>query len=269
MIQHRIKTRETTQPIRQLPYRIPFAYRAAVDEELKNMLEEGVIEPSTSEWAAPMVIVKKRDGTLHICVDYRKLNGETEIDAYPMPRIDDILDQVGQATYFTTLDLAHGYWQVPVKEEDRPKTAFTTPGGLYQFKVMPFGLSGAPASFQRLMDHVTRDIHSFALAYLDDLVIFSLTWKDHLDHISTVLRRLAEAGLVVKPSKCLFAATECVYLGHTIGGGKVHPVKDKLESIKQFPVPKEKREVRAFLGLAGYYRRLIKNFAETAVPLTD
>ena len=133
-----------------------------------------------------MVIVKKKDNSLRICVDYRKLNAETEIDAYPMPRIDDILDQIGQAKYLSTLDLARGYWQVPVAKEDQHKTAFVTPFGLYQFTVMPFGLSGAPATFQRLMDHMTDGIHHFAHAYLDDLIIFSSTWEEHLEHLSVI-----------------------------------------------------------------------------------
>ena len=139
-----------------------------------------------------MVIIKKKDDTIRLCVDYRRLNAMTQVDAYPMPRIDDILDQVGQARYITTLDLAKGYWQVPVAEEDRTKTAFITPRGLYQFKMMPFGLCGAPATFQRMMDQVIRGMHKFASAYLDDLIIFSTTWEDHLTHLKAVLSRLQE-----------------------------------------------------------------------------
>ena len=185
----------------------------------------------------------------------------TQVDAYPMPRIDDILDQIGQARYITTLDLARGYWQVPVAEEDRHKTAFTTPLGLFQFRVMPFGLSGTPATFQRLMDHVIRGMHQFTNAYLDDLVVFSSSWEEHLDHLTTVLASLQEAGLTAKPSKCQFAMSECTYLGHVVGGGTVKPELDKLQAIKDFPIPKTKKQVRSFLGIAGYYRRFI--------PLTD
>uniref|UniRef100_A0A1X7U5U6 Reverse transcriptase domain-containing protein n=1 Tax=Amphimedon queenslandica TaxID=400682 RepID=A0A1X7U5U6_AMPQE len=231
------------------------------DKEIQDMLTEVVIEPSKSDWASPMVIVRKKDNTLRLCVNYRKLNAEMEINAYPMPRIDDILDQIGQASYFTTLDLARGYWQVPVAVEDRHKTAFISPIGLYQFKVMPLA--------SVLMDHITEGLHSFAHAYLDDLVIFSATWKDHLEQLATVLGRLQKAGISVKPSKCQFAVKECTYLGHVIRGGKVAPVKDKLEAIKDFPRPESKTHVQAFLGLTGYYRRFIPKFATIAVPLTE
>ena len=153
LVNHRIIV-TNGRPVRQPPYRLPHACKDTVVKQLEEMLEEGVIEPSQSEWSFPMVLVKKKDETIRICIDYRKLNAVTEQDAYPMPRVDDILDDIGQAQYVTTLDLAKGYWQVPVAREDRSKTAFTTPIGLFQFKVMPFGLCGAPATFQKLMDEV-------------------------------------------------------------------------------------------------------------------
>ena len=163
-------------PVRQQPYQLPHVYREAVEKEVETMLAEGIIEPCTSEWASPVVVVKK-DNTIRLCVDYRRLNAVTRVDAYPMPRVDDILDQVGQARYISTLDLAKGYWQVPVAVEDRPKTAFIIPQGLYQFHMMPFGMCGAPATFQRMMDHVIRGMNKFASAYLDDLIVFSSTWN--------------------------------------------------------------------------------------------
>ena len=174
--QHYIRIKDGS-PIRQQPYLLHM-YKEAVEKEIEMMLKEGIIEAANSEWASPIVIVKKKDDTIRLCVDCRKLNTITQVDAYLMPRIDDILDQVGQARYITTLDLAKGYWQVPVAEEDRPKTAFITPRGLYQFKMMPFGLCGAPATFQRMMDQVIRGMHKFASAYLDDLIVFSSTPLD-------------------------------------------------------------------------------------------
>ena len=211
LAEHRIDI-DPTHPIRLLPYRLPQAYRALVKEELKDMEASGVIEPSVSEWAAPIVLVKKKDGSLCFCVDYRKLNGVARSDAYPMPRVDELIDRLGNASFITTLDLTRGYWQVPVEEKSRPLTAFATPFGLYQFRMIPFGLSGAPATFQRLMDRVLRGLESYSAAYLDDVVIHSTSWKEHLMHIRAVLDRLRKAGLTAKPRKCQFGMQQCSYL---------------------------------------------------------
>jgi len=171
-----------------------------------------------------------------VCVDYRRLNNVTRTKAYPMPRIDELLDRVGQAKYITTFDLTRGYWQVPVAEELQPKTAFTTPRGLYQFTLMPFGLCGAPATFQWLMDKLLHGLKSCAAAYLDDIVIYSGSWDDHREHLTAVLQRLKKAGLTLKSHKCYFAMTECVYLGHVVGNGVVRPEMNKVEwSISQCP----------------------------------
>ena len=259
----------SARPIRLAPYRIPHAYRKAVQQEIKEMLEGGIIEPSASEWCSPMVIVKKKDGALRICVDYRKLNSVSQVDAYPMPRIDEILDQLGKPQFISTMDLTRGYWQVPVEQKARHKTAFSTPFGLYQFKMMPFGLQGAPATFQRLMDHVTREMNGFASAYLDDLIIYSSSWADHVSHLRRVLEKLVGAGLTVKLSKCQFGMSKCTYLGHVIGSGSVEPEPSKVLVVKQFEAPKTKTQVRAFLGLTGYYRRFIPNNAAVALPLTE
>ena len=183
------------------PYRLPHAYRDTVRKDLQDMEESGIIEPSTSEWAAPIVLVKKKDGTLRFCVDYRKLNSRSQSDAYPMPRIDELIDQLGQAKYVTTL-----------AENARVKTAFVTPFGLYQFRVMPFGLQGAPATFQRMMDQLLRGLEEYAAAYLDDLVIYSDSCEDHMLHLAKVFDRLRGAGLTAKPRKCQVGMIQCVYL---------------------------------------------------------
>ena len=268
VIEHDIRVKNS-MPVRQPAYRIPYAYKEEVRKELREMLEAGVIEESKSEWASPIVLVRKKDKTLRLCVDYRRLNTVSEFEAYPMPRIEDLLDSLGKARFLTTLDLAKGYWQVPVQESARDKTAFITPFGLFQFTRMPFGLSGAPATFQRLMDRVLRGHENYAAAYLDDLVIHSETWEDHLEHISAVLMALREAGLTAKLRKCQFAKAECVYLGHRVGQGKIVPEQSKIDAVQRFPVPTTKKHVRVFLGLAGYYRKFIQNFSEITAPLSD
>ncbi len=267
LMEHTIATGSST-PIRLPPYRLPHAYKDQVQSQIEEMLSSGTIEPSSSAWSSPMVIVKKKDGSLRICVDYRRLNQLSKADAYPMPRIDDLLDQIGQAQFISTIDLAKGYWQVPVAVDDRPKTAFSTPFGLFQFNVMPFGLQGAPASFQRLMDKVITGL-TFASCYLDDLIIYSYSWTHHLQHVHEVLSRLAEAGLTANVKKCRFGMSSCVYLGHVVGGGSVRPEPSKVLAVANFPRPTSIKIVRAFLGLAGYYRRFIPNYASIAAPLSD
>ena len=222
--------------MKQCPYRSPHVYWEEVKQELKAMSAEGVTEPSQSDWASPIVLIRKKDGSIRLCVDYRKLNAQSKVDAYPMSRIEDILDRVGKAT----LDLAQGYWQVPVADEDRHKTAFTSPFGLYQFCVMPFGLNGAPATFQILMNEVVRDLEKFAHAYLDDLVAFSDTWTEHLSQLETILEKLQEFWLTAKMSKCQWAMAKCTYLGHVVGGGQVKPEINKLEAVKKLSNTKNK-----------------------------
>ena len=268
LAEHTIDT-GSAAPIKQVDYRLPYAYQKAVKEELQEMERDGIIEPSTSGWASPIVLVRKKDGTLRLCVDYRKLNGVSQQDAYPMPRVDEIIDRIGKAKFITTIDLTRGYWQVPVAEGARAATAFTTLFGLFQFKVMPFGLQGAPATFQRLMDHLINGMDSFAAAYLDDIVIYSSTWEEHLAHIRAVFESLREAGLTVKSQKCQFGMSQCVYLGHIVGSGVVCPEQAKIQAVSSFPVPKTKKEVRTFLGLTGYYRCFIPSYAAITAPLMD
>ena len=217
------------------------------------MLQAGLIEPSTSCWASPIVPVRKKDGSIRLCVDYRRLNSVSKHDAYPMPRIDDIIDRIGEVKYISALDLTRGYWQVPMSAADRHKTAFTTPMGLFQFTVMPFGLSGAPATFQRMMDQILSGYKEFSAAYLDDLVVFSDTWAEHLKHLRNILERLKSAGLTAKLKKCHFGMAECRYLGHIVGSGVVRPEHDKIRAVRTFRVPRTKKEVRTFLGVTGYY----------------
>ena len=266
--EHHVSTGDAG-PIRLTPYRLPHAFRDHVKQEIDEMLAHGVIEHSRSDWAFPLVPVKKKDSSLRLCVDYRKLNSLSKVDPYPMPRVDDLIDRVGQSPFITTLDLTKGYWQVPVAEADREKTAFVTPFGLFHFRRMPFGLRGAPAMFQRMVDRLLDGLNDFSSAYIDDIIIFSGTWEDHLQHLRQVLRRIQEAGLTLRRKKCQFGMSDCVYLGHLIGSGRVRPEELKVSAVREFSQPRTKKDVRSFLGLTGYYRRFIPRYATLALPLTD
>ncbi|CAM5155346.1 unnamed protein product [Natator depressus] len=233
------------------------------------MLALGVIQPSSSPWASPVVLVPKKDGSIQFRVDYRKLNAITVSDAYPMPRTDELLDKLGGAHYLTTMDLTKGYWQVPLDADARLKPAFITPLGLYEFLVLPFGLKGAPATFQHLVDQLLRGMESFAVAYIGDICVFSQTWEDHVSQVKKVLDRLQEAGLTIKAEKCKVGMAEVSYLGHRVGSGCLKPEPTKVEVIRDWPTPQTKKQVQAFIGMAGYYRRFVPHFSSIAAPITE
>ena len=271
LIEFQIDTGDTT-PLRQRARRMPFAVRKEVARQLHAMQETGVVQPSSSPWASPVVLVRKKDGSHRFCVDYRQLNSATRLDSYPLPRIDDLLDVLGQAQYFTTLDLAAGYWQIPVHQDSIPKTAFITPQGLYEFRVMPFGLTNAPSAFQRLMQGILTELNpperpSFVSVYIDDVLIYSRTMEDHLDHLRRVLEQLEQAGLKLKPSKCRFVCEEVEFLGHRITPQGLKTTSRLVSAVQEFPVPKNAKQARQFLGLCSFYRRFIHTFAKIAKPL--
>ena len=255
--------------VRQRPYRIPEARRVAIKQEVTKMLGLGVIEESHSPWSSPIVIVPKPDGSLRFCNDFRKLNEISAFDAYPMPRVDELIERLGPVRFVSTLDLTKGYWQVPLTERAKPKTAFSTPEGLYQYTVLPFGVHGAPATFQRLMDRVLRPHREYAAAYLDDIIIHSSTWELHLCHLEAVLGALRRAGLTANAKKCRMGLNETDYLGFTIGRGCVRPQQGKVEKIKNWPQPATQKQLKSYLGLIAYYQKFVKNFATVAGPLYE
>lgn len=266
-----IDTRDAA-PRKQPPRRMPFKVREEVARQLKNMQEDGVIQPSHSPWSSPVVMVRKKDGSHRFCVDYRGLNATTKADTFPLPRIDDLLDQLGGARHFSTLDLTSGFWQIPMEPRAREKTAFVTPHGLYEFLVMPFGLTNAPAVFQRLMQKVLEGLNpehgkQFVVAYLDDILVFSDTLQDHLVHLRKVIDRLKSANLKLKPAKCLFTPKEVEYLGHVITPNGLRPNPRITEAVQDFPTPKDVQAVRRFLGMSSYYRRFVSGFTKIAQPL--
>ena len=264
---HQIDTGEE-RPVKLPPRRVPLHLQHEVSEQVKKMLDNDIIQPSRSPWAAPVVLVRKKDGSLRFCVDYRKLNDLTRKDAYPLPRIDDALDILSKSCWFSTLDLASGYWQVEMDPQDKPKTAFTTRQGLFEFNVMPFGLCNSPGTFQRLMDLVLADLQWVtSLVYLDDIVVFGRSFHEHATRLDEVLTKLRQANLKVKPSKCNLFATQVKYLGHIISEHGVEADPEKVDCVRQWPVPKNQTEVRSFVGLASYYRRFMKGFADIARPL--
>ena len=255
-------------PIKQRAYRIPYTQQEEIRKKIQEMADNEIIRKSSSPWTSPIVIVKKKDGTLRICIDYRRLNEVTRKDTYPLPRIDGMLDKLGRSTIFTTLDLQSGYWQIEVEEEDKPKTAFSTGDDLWEFNVLPFGLTGAPATFQRCMNFILMDAEH-AMVYIDDIIIYSVDFPGHLSDIEGVLRRLQKARLKIKPSKCEFAKSSVKFLGHVVAANGISPDPANTAKLKNLTAPSTVKEVQQFIGLASYYRKFIKGFAGIAAPLHD
>jgi transposase InsO family protein len=256
-------------PIKNRPYRAPLNKRIVIENALQGMLEAKVIERSMSPWAFPLVVVKKKDGSDRMCVDFRTLNKIVRPASYPLPLIDDILALLGGSTCFSSLDMKSGYWQVRMDENSKEKTAFACHKGLFQFNVMPFGLHNAPAVFQELMNIVLQGCESFAIAYLDDILIFSKNPEEHKEHIKIVFDRLRMHDLKLKLKKCNFFEEETEYLGFKVGKDGVKANPKKVEAIKNMPAPKSVREVRGFIGTISYYRRFVPNFSKIAEPLVN
>ena len=256
-------------PVSSHPYRVAPRYKEEVKAQINKLLELGILQPSTSPWSSSIITVKKKDGGIRICVDFRAINAITEPDPYQMPLIEELLDLLGEAKFISKVDLNKGFHQIPVSASDMSKTAFCTPWGKFEYKVMPFGLRNGPAVFQRLMDQVLHKDKDVSVVYIDDIAIFSSTWEGHCEDIARVLSSLSSAGLTANLKKCVWGQTHCEFLGHLVGNGQISPADLKVKAIEQFSRPVTKRNVRQFLGLAGYYRKYVKDFASHSFNLSE
>ncbi|KAK0425660.1 hypothetical protein QR680_009307 [Steinernema hermaphroditum] len=267
LVTHKIDT-ESNAPIKGKARQIPYPMKEKVMEMVQQYLRQGIIRRSHSPWASPLVLVRKKDGSIRMCVDYRKLNAVTVKDAYPTPHIYNLLSSFHNRRVFTTFDLHSGYWQIRMEADSIEKTAFSSPCGLYEFTVMPFGLTNAVATFQRFIGSLFHDVlNRFVFVYIDDILVASESWEEHVEHLRLVLTRISEAGLRLKAKKCRFARQEVPFLGHllTTDGVRIDP--DKVAPIRAYPIPTNVTELQRFIGLASYNRKFVFGFAKIAGPL--
>jgi hypothetical protein len=271
LLQHRIETTDDL-PVYSRNYRYPYAFQEAIREEIDKLIKEKIVRPSNSPYNSPLwVVPKKLDASgkkkVRLVVDYRKLNNKTKDDKFPIPNIEDILSKLGQATYFSSLDLASGFHQIEVRESDIPKTAFSTESGHWEFTRMPFGLKNGPPTFQRMMNAIFADVPN-TLIYMDDIIVYSSSLQEHIQDIRRVLQKLQQHNLQLQLDKSEFIRSDLLFLGHIISKDGIKPNPDKIKAVVDFPLPKTEKQIKQFLGLTGYYRRLIKDYAKIAQPLS-
>ena len=261
-------TLTTDTPVFVKQYPLPYSQRDTIIKETQSMLSMGIIERSVSDYCSPVVLVKKKDGSVRFCIDYRKLNSVTVSDAEPIPNQEELLTRIGNARFFTKIDLTKGYWQVPLTDECKKYTAFQTPLGLFHFMYMPFGLVTAPMTFARLMSEVLCDVPN-VIHYFDDILIYNELWNHHLSSVRDVLSKLRQAGLSARPTKSFVGFQSIEFLGHVVGTGVLQPDPKKVEKMLSLRNPRTKKEVRSVLGLLGYYRKFVPHFASLSVPLSN
>ncbi len=267
---HRIELIPGNTPPCKQPFRMSPLELIELRNQLQELTEAGYIQPSTSPYGAPVLFIKKKEGTLRMCIDYRALNKITVKNSHSLPRIDELLDQLAGSQVFSKLDLRSGYYQVPMAPEDVPKTAFRTRYGHYEFKVMPFGLTNAPATFQAMMNKVLEGYTDrFVANLLDDILIYSASMEEHVDHLKQVLQRLREHHLYAKSSKCEFVKKELEFVGYNISAEGLKPTPTKVKAVQEWPEPNSVKDIRSFLGFCNFYRRFIKGYAGIAAPLTE
>ncbi|KAJ9533200.1 hypothetical protein QJQ45_018307, partial [Haematococcus lacustris] len=267
---HTIRTPPGAEAPYKRMYKLSPREEAEVKKQVAELLAKGLIEPSSSPYGAPILFVQKKDGSLRMCIDYRALNKLTVRDRYPLPRIDDLFDKLAGKRVFSSLDLQSGYHQIRITEEDVPKTAFLTPMGQFQFKVLCFGLTNAPATFQRMMNNVFKPlINECVLVYIDDILVMSNTPEEHVQHLRQVLQLMRENKFYAKLAKCEFNKTQLAFLGHIVGSKGIAVDPAKVQVVKEWPTPRNLKDLQAFLGLANYFRRFISNFSSLAAPLTN
>ncbi len=264
----KIVVEEGAKPRAQKPYRIPDMLKPKVEAAVKQLVEEGWVEETVSLWGAPIVPVHKTDGSIRLCIDYRNLNNVTPQIHFQIPLLEEMLGKVGKATHLSKLDLEKRYYQIPLDEDSRDMTAFVSPWGCYRFKVLPFGLKNAPGMFQSIMTKILKECLDCSVVYIDDVLVYSDSVEEHKRDVRKVLCALREAGLTAKRKKCEWGLRHVEYLGHKIGNGQLAVPAHRIAAMRDYRKPKTKKDMRAFLGSAGYYRRFVKNFAESSTVLT-